>query len=452
MIPPLDRLTRRGLLRGACSSLLLPFLPSLSWADDPSVPAPRPPKRWATILFANGVHGDFWGAKGEGAAMELSKSLSPLAPHRGRFTVIDSLRLFDSVAAAGLGPHSPYFTNFLSGARLPPRAPFVLAQSCDQLLARTVGKERPVASLALACEQVPYGLTNGVPGMINSTISWSSPTDAVPPQSSPRAAFDELFDAKGLASEKSVLDCLQADMRRMRGELSTGDQRKLDEFTDSVRDLESRIDRAATPPASDAWHPTLSEPDMLRPAQDLEQVMRLPLGARHRLMVKILALAFQMDKTRVATLVLEADGSYVGMGFVPEVGNIGLHSLAHHASVPETVRQYQLTNQYHVSLLASLMDKMQSVDEGGSTLLDNSMVLFGSNVRDGNLHDAYNLPLVLAGGGGGTLKPGRHLSFEKDEDRRLCNLHLALLQRMGVTIDGKPIQRFGTSLKPLEGI
>ena len=233
---------------------------------------------------------------------------------------------------------------------------------------------------------------------------------------------------------------------------STADQRKLDEFTDTVRDLELRIDRASAPPVASAWRPTLSEPDMLRPAQNLEQAMHLPLGVRHKMMIKILALAFQMDKTRVATLVLEGDGSYVGMGFVPECTNMGLHSMAHHSMVPETVRQYQLTNEYHVSLLASLMDKLQSVDEGGSSLLDNSMILFGSNVRDGGQHDGSNLPLVLAGGGGGTLKPGNCIAFEKSEDRRLCNLHLALLQRMGVTVDGRPIEKFGTSLKPLEGI
>jgi hypothetical protein len=189
---------------------------------------------------------------------------------------------------------------------------------------------------------------------------------------------------------------------------------------------------------------------MLRPAQNVTQAMQLPLGVRHKLMIKIMALGFHMDKTRVATLVLERDGSYVSMGFVPGVENTGLHSLSHHSNEPESIRQYELTNIYHVSLLASLMEKMRSVDEGGSTLLDNSMILFGSNVCEA--HDPTNVPLILAGGGGGTLNPGSSLSFTKREDRRLCNLHLALLQRMGVTADGKPIQRFGNSIKALEGI
>ena len=371
MIPVLGRITRRALLKGATSTLLLPFLPSLSWADDPSASAPKAPKRWATILFANGVFPDHWWAKGQGATMELSKSLKPLEKHRGRFTVIDSLHLFDSPAEAGPGPHTPYFTNFLSGARVPAQAPFVVALSCDQLLARTIGKDRPLGSIALACEQVSYGLTNGVPGIIINTISWSSPINAVPPQSSPREAFDELFDTKCLASQKSVLDSVQDDVTRMRSELSTADQRKLDEFTDTVRDLELRIDRASAPPVASAWRPTLSEPDMLRPAQNLEQAMHLPLGVRHKMMIKILALAFQMDKTRVATLVLEGDGSYVGMGFVPECTNMGLHSMAHHSMVPgDGPASTSWTNEYHVSLLASLMDKLQSVDEGGSSLLE----------------------------------------------------------------------------------
>ncbi len=450
MIPPLHHVNRRALLKSAVACVALPFLPSLAWADDPAKPAPTPPKRWATIVFANGVHPDFWSASGEGAAMRLGPSLAPLEHHRGAFTVIDSLHLFDTPLEAGLGPTHPYFTNFLNGARVPSSPPFVLGQSCDQLLAQTVGAACPLASLALGVEPPAYGLVNGAPSMISGTISWSSPTNAVPTICSPRDAFDQLFDAKGLERERSVLDCLQGDLASVRSELSRADQRKLDEYGDSVRDLERRIDRFKAPRTG--WQPTLKEPDILRPAQNLEQALRLPLGVRHRLMIRILALAFVMDRTRVATLVLENDGSYVSMGFVPGVGNIGLHTLAHHSSVPEVVQQYHLTNQYHVSLLAKLMDRMKAVDEGGSTLLDNSMILFGSNVRDGNLHDGSNLPLILAGGGGGALRPGKYLSFDKREQRRLCNLHLALLQKMGVQSDGRPIARFGSSIAPLEGI
>jgi hypothetical protein len=325
--------------------------------------------------------------------------------------------------------------------------PLLLAWALS-LLARAIGQATPLPSIALAGELTPYGLEGVHPTIISSTVSWSSPSSPVLPQFSPRDAFDELFDAKGLAREKSYLDIMQREIGRMRGEISTADRRKLDEFTDSVRDLETRIDHATAHVSG--WRPALAEPDMLRPAQSTTQAMALPLGVRHKLMIRIMALAFHMDKTRVATLVLERDGSYVSMGFVPEVGNIGLHTLAHHSSEPESVRLFQLTNEYHVSLLASLMEKMQAVDEGGSTLLDNSMILFGSNVCDN--HNPTNIPLVLAGGGGGTLKPGSCLTFTKREDRRLCNLHLALLQRMGVTVDGRPIERFGNSIKPLEGI
>ncbi len=446
MIPPLDRLTRRAVLKSAGVTLLLPFLPSLSWADDPSAPLPKPPKRWATIIFGLGVENEFWWSKGRGSSMELSKSLSPLEPHRGHFTTFNHLQLFDEDLRSE-GPHTPFFPNFLSGARLPPGRT-VLAQSCDQLLARSIGMSTPIPSISLACESTPYGLEGSHPTIISSTISWASPTSPVPPQFSPREAFDELFDTKGLAREKSILDNMRDDMISIRGELSLADRRKVEEFSDSVQELETRIDHSTSPVAG--WRPALKEPDMLRPAQNATQALQQPLGVRHKLMIRIMALAFHMDKTRVATLVLERDGSFVNMGFVPGVENTGLHSLSHHTSEPGSILQYQLTNQYHVSLLASLMDKMRSVDEGGSTLLDNSMILFGSNVC--RAHDPTNIPLILAGGGGGTLNPGSSLSFTKLEDRRLCNLHLALLQRMGVMVDGKPIQRFGNSIKPLEGI
>ncbi len=447
MIPPLDRVSRRVLLKSAGAAMLLPFLPSLSWADDPSAPPPKPPKRWATIIFAMGVHNDYWSATGQGATMELSKTLKPLDGLRGHFSTLNHLQIFDEDLRSE-GPHTPFFTNFLSGVRLP-RDSTTMAQSCDQLLARTIGQATAVPSISLAGEQTPYGLEGVHPNIISSTISWASPTSPVPPQFSPRDAFDDLFDIKGLVREKSLLDVMRAQVNRMRVDLSPDDRRKVEEFTESVRDLEVRIDRASAPVSG--WKSALKEPDMLRPAQNAVQAAQLPLGVRHKLMLRIMALAFHMDKTRVATLVLERDGSFVPMGFVPGV-NGALHAIAHHASVPENVRQYQLTNEYHVSLLASFMEKLRSVDEGGSSLLDNSMILFGSNVRDGNLHDPTNLPLILAGGGGGTLKPGSCLSFTKLADRRLCNLHLALLQRMGVMVDGQPIQHFGNSIKPLEGI
>jgi len=447
MIPPVNRISRRVLLKYAGASMLLPFLPSISWADDPSALPPKPPKRWATITFANGVHNDYWSSTGQGATMQLSKTLKPLDGLRGHFSTLNHLQIFDEDLRSE-GPHTPFFTNFLSGVRLP-RDSTIMAQSCDQLLAKTVGQNTAIPSIALAGEQTPYGLEGNHPNIISSTISWSSPSSPVPPQYSPRDAFDELFDVKGLVREKSLLDVMQEQMQRMRGDLSPDDRRKVEEFTDSVRDLEVRIDRASAPVSG--WRSALKEPDMLRPAQSTAQAMQLPLGVRHKLMLRIMALAFHMDKTRVATLVLERDGSFASMGFIPTV-NGALHAIAHHASVPENVRQYQLTNEYHVSLLATFLEKLRSVDEGGSTILDNSMILFGSNVRDGNLHDPTNLPLILAGGGGGTLNPGSCLNFTKREDRRLCNLHLAMLQRMGVTVDGKPIQHFGNSLKPLEGI
>jgi hypothetical protein len=448
MIPPLDRLTRRALLKCAGASLALPFLPSLSWADDPAAPAPLPPKRWATILFANGVYDPEWWSKGSGKDMELSTALKPLEPYRGHFTTIEGLHLFDE-NQLNVGPHTPFFTNFLCAKYIQKTVNnhIAMAESCDQVMARTLGMESFIPSLHLVGEEVRVGLEGGLPGIIDYTISWSSPTNPVPPYSSPRDAFDALFDVKNLATQKSILDGMLDDLRRMRGELSVDDRHKVAEFTDSVRELEHRIERASAPRTG--WQPSLKQPDILRPAQDAAQMAQLSPGIRHKMMMRILALAFEMDKTRLATVILQGDGSFMGMGFVPGCNN-GLHTLSHHLTDKEMTRQFVLTNQYHVSLLASLMGKLQSVDEGGSTLLDNSMILFGSNVGDN--HNGEKVPLILAGGGGGTLKPGSTLRFEKPEDRRLCNLHLAMMQRMGVMVDGKPITQFSNSLKVLEGI
>jgi hypothetical protein len=444
VIPPLDRISRRALLKGTCASLLLPFLPSLSWADDAAAPAPKPPRRWATILFPNGVLDEDWWAKGRGQDMELSKSLQPLAPHRGQFTVIDTMRRVDAVP---LGSHGGHFHNILHGATFPGGA-----ESCDQVMARTIGMACSLPSLALGCEALSYGLTaEGLPAIGSGTISWASANSGIPPINSPRDAFDQLFDTKSLERQRGVLDYVLADLGDVRGNLSGDDRRKLDEYTDSVRDLERRIDRASQPLPPGAWKPTLEKPDMLRPAQDTAQILGQPLIVRNRLMFRILEMAFRMDKTRVATFLLANDQSGVPMGFVEGVGNLGLHlPLAHHGADPALTRQFQLTNQYFVKCFADFLGKLRAVDEGGSSLLDSSMILFGSNVRDN--HDANNLPLILAGGGGGTLKPGACLAFDKNEDRRLCNLHLALMQRMGVTIDGRPIDRFGNSVKPIDGI
>ncbi len=440
--------TRRALLKGACASLLLPLLPSLSWADDPAMPLPKPPKRWVTVIFPNGVWPDDWWAKGTGSTMELSKTLAPLSDHRGSFSVVNDLHVFDAIHPSD-GPHTPYFSNILSGARLTQGPPF--AESCDQVLARTIGQATFLPCLNLGTEPAPLSLQSGAAGILSATISWSSPTCQVLPMVSPRDAFDALFDVKGLVSKKSLLDCLLGDVQDIHGKLSLEDARKLDEYTDTIRDLERRIDRAVRPPKGD-WMPALTSPDMLRPAQNADEILHQSLAIRQRLMFKILSLSLRMDKTRVATLVLGSDGTYISMGHVPGVSNTGWHTLAHHAAVEESIKQYQLTNQYHVQLFSTFLESLKSTDEGGQTLLDHSMVLFGSNVMDGNLHDASRLPLILAGGGGGTLKPGANLNFSALEDRRVCNLHLALLQRMGVMVNGKPIQSFGTSTKPLVGI
>ena len=221
-------------------------------------------------------------------------------------------------------------------------------------------------SLALGIEPAPYGLSGGQQALVSSTISWSSPTSPVLPIVSPRDAFDALFDIKGLVSQQSLLDCMIGDVQEIHGKLSLDDARKLDEYTQTVRDLERRID-SATHPAQGGWKPALAAPDMLRPAQNAEMILHQSLGVRNKLMLKILALALHMDKTRVATLVFGKDGTYAPMGFIPDVTNLGWHALAHHATITESIRQYQLINEVLRRPLLHLPHQRQG---GGRRRLD----------------------------------------------------------------------------------
>jgi hypothetical protein len=298
----------------------------------------------------------------------------------------------------------------------------------------------------LAVEPTESGLRSGVPGVYYGTVSWSSKNTPIAPEVYPRAVFDRLFDTSGLLRDKSVLDAVLAQSKDTRRGLGAQDQQKLDEFMTSVRDLEQRIERATKEERLEGWRPTLAKPNMERPAAELPQDVR----AHMRMMLDLILLAWRMDKTRVATLIFNRDVSHMKFGFLDGVLNEQLHTISHHKEDPKKLASYQRINQFHVEQLAYLMAQMKQVDEGnGATLLDNVMLQFGSNMFNGDSHDGRNLPLILAGHGGGTIAGGRVIDTEPlpAERQRACNLYLALAQRMGVKVE-----RFGDSVEALQGL
>lgn len=441
--------SRRTLLRGIGATLALPWMESLLWSkaraagvSTSAAVNAKAPVRYGCLLFANGVNPHQWWAKGAGEAMELSSTLQPLAPFKWHITVLKDLHVFNNTS----GPHWPLFSNYLSGAKFKESLIPEGGESIDQVIARHTGRETPVPSLVLAVEPAESGLRGGVPSVYYGTVSWSSKNTPIAPEVYPRAVFDRLFDTSGLLRDKSVLDAVLTQSKDMRRQLGRMDQQKLDEFMHSVRDLEQRIERAAKEERLEGWRPALTKPGMARPPAGTPQDVREHM----RMMCDLLMLAWQMDKTRVATLIFNRDVSHMKFGFLEGVLNDQLHGISHHKDNPEKLASYQRINQFHVEQLAYLMGKMKGIDEGnGSTLLDNVMMQFGSNMFNGDSHDGRNLPLVLAGHGGGTIAGGRVIDAAplSEEKQRACNLYLAIAQRMGMQTS-----KFGDSIAPMEGL
>ena len=432
--------SRRAILRGAGASLTLPYLESVAWAAGEE--KSKAPVRWGSILFANGVNVDQWWAKGEGKTMELSPTLEPLKSFRGSFSYIRGMHVYNNTA----GPHWPLFSNYLNGAVFNQSKIPQGAESVDQVIARHVGRQTAIPSLVLGVEPAEHGLRGGVPAVYYSTISWSSKNTPIPPEVYPRAAFDRLFDTGGMLRERSVLDVVWEQSRELRPSLGTADRQKLDAYMQGVRELEKRIERATEEDRFEGWQPSLIKPNVARPPADKPQDIRDHM----RMMLDLLILAWQMDKTRVSTLILNRDVSHMQFGFIEGVQNTILHGISHHKRNKEKLTSYQKINQFHVEQLAYLMGKMSKIDEGnGTTLLDNVMLMFGSNMLDGDIHDGRDLPLILAGKAGGHLKSGLNLNFsEKSEDQqRLCNLHLTSAQIMGAKMN-----KFGDSVGTVESI
>src|SRR5262245_20365571 len=436
-------ITRRTVLRGVGVAMALPWLESIPvWGDDPvSGGAPQAfPRRFAALFMGNGISPNRWWAKGSGSDMELSQTLEPLAPFKNKLNVITGL--FNK-QATGVGIHPGQTGNILSGAALQKGAVLKGGISVDQVLADRFADETAVPSLVLGCEQPITGYHETNFSMAySSQISWHDANSPVPMEVYPSLAFDSLFDNQGSRRTQSILDRVRDDAARLSREASRSDQRKLDEYLTSVREVEKQIERTralkdkADDRAGAKGRPAITMP---RPDNGLPEDIREHM----RLMTDVIALAFQTDKTRVATLLLCRDLSGLFYPFLDV-------RLAHHpASHDDQSDAYERVSRYYVSQLAYLAARLEAMPEGDATALDHSCLIFLSNLWSGSQHDSTKVPLLTVGGLGGTLETGRVLDYldKGDDNRKLCSLYLSLLERMDAKQD-----KFGDATAPLAGL
>ena len=425
--------TRRTMLRGLGVSMALPWMESLrAWGDD--VPASlnknEAPVRMAVLFAGNGFHKEWW-AEGAGAELKLGKVLQPLADHRDKTLIIRGL--FNAEALKG-NIHSSQTGNLLSGAPLAAGGDIRSGTSVDQVLAQHQGHETKVPSLVLACEKANPSVHKNYSMLYSSHISWSSPTTPTPLELYPALAFDRLFKDEAEQGDQSVLDAVLSEAKDVRRQISRRDQRKLDEYLDSVREVEQRINQAGKRGEMQGWRPTLTEPNIPRPADGIPQ----DIAEHMRLMCDILVLGFQTDTTRLCTLKLNNDHSSL------RFPNLGVDYMIHHLLSHSDTDDWLKVNQFFVSQLGYIATKLAAIQEGERSVLDNSMLMLCSSMLNGN-HDATQLPVVMVGGGGGSIKGGRVLDYRQDTNRQMCRLYMSMMNKMGLNM-----KQFGDATEKLD--
>ena len=452
-------ISRRTLLRGAGAAISLPWLEVMS----PAAPATagnldEPPLRLAYLFMPNGVRPDYWTPPGDGEAYECTPHLKPLESLKNDFLLIENLWNKNTVGRNG---HWPKVPAWLSGGyveRSTGRDLDAGGTSADQLAAQHIGAETPLPSFELGIDSPRSGIDNiggGFARIYGSFVSWRDPHTPVQKEIIPQLAFDRLFrnNAAPVTStlaptgrtvisalqrdETSVLDLVMNDAKALRNRGSAADQLKLDEYFESVRSVEKRIEASLKPQRR--WINQGKFP-FERPAPGIPATHQEHV----RLMLEIMLLAFWTDSTRIATFMF--GDAQTGQDYSWLDGVKGsFHGLSHHLNEPAKREQYERIVNWHTEQLAWFLNRVKSIDEGGRSLLDSSMILFGSSLKDGNKHVEENLPLLLAGRGKGTLRPGRRLRAPVKTP--FCNLHLSLLHRMGVKAES-----FGDSTGVLEGL
>jgi hypothetical protein len=429
--------TRRTFLRGLGVSMALPWMESLTvWGDTPAVgvkPASEAPVRLAVLFSGNGFHSKEWWAKGEGKQMELGKVLEPLGDFREKMLFVRGL--YNEEAQKG-NIHSSQTGNLLSGAPLASGGEIRSGTSIDQLLAQRYGHSTKVPSLVLGCEKSNPSVHKNYSMLYSSHISWNSPTTPTPLEIYPALAFDRLFKDSASKGDQSVLDAVLSDAKDLRRRVSSNDQHKLDEYLESVRDVEQRIANAGKKGELQGWRPTLDKPNIPRPPDGIPQ----DIAEHMRLMCDILVLGFQTDTTRITTLKLNNDHSSL------RFPNLGVDYMIHHLLSHSDTADWLKVNNFFLEQVAYIARKLDGIQEGPRTLLDNTMLMYCSSMLNGN-HDASQLPVVLLGGGGGRIKGGRVLDYKDKSERQMCRLYLSMMDKMDVRLP-----KFGDATQALEEV
>jgi hypothetical protein len=441
MIVVKKALPRRTFLKGVGASLALPLLDAMVPAMTALAATPAAPvRRLGFVFMPMGSDITRWTPRGTGKLGELSSSLSSLAPVKDHVTVLSNMELKNAYP----GTHATSNSSFLSCAvaKHTESSDYYLGTTADQVAAKQIGRETQLPSLELAMDmlQLAGQCDNGYACVYQNNLSWSSPTTPLPAEAHPRLVFEALFGEGGSKADRraalrrraSLLDFVKDDLARLGRELGPADRAKVNQYLESVRDVERRIQKAERDVAD-------------APLPDLDRPVGVPAAyADHaRLMFDLQVLALQGDVTRVITFQLARETSnrtYPELG-VPEPH----HPLSHHGNDPAKIAKIAKINQFHVSLFAEFLGKLKATADGNGSLLDHSLYLYGSGMGNPNVHDHTNLPILVAGGAAGGMKGGRHIRFDKATP--LANLHLTLLDKVGVRLD-----KFGDSDGKVDGL
>ena len=409
--------------------MALPWLesvPAFAEAAKPKTPGADAPLRMGVLFAGNGFHRAEYRAEGEGKEMKLGGVLDPLGPYRERLLFIQGL--FNAEALKG-SIHSAQTGNLLSGAPLSSGGAIRSGTSFDQVIAQRYGRATKLPSLALGCEKANPSVHQNYTMLYSSHISWTTPTTPTPLELYPALAFDQLFKTSADENDRSVLDAVLDDAKDLRRKISSNDQQKFDEYLNSGREAERRIEDAGTRGELQGWRPTLDKPNIPRPPDGIPQ----DIGEHMRLMCDILVLAFQTDTTRVCTLKLNNDHSSL------RFPNLGVDYMIHHLLSHTDTADWLKVNHFFFQQLAYICKKLDAIQEGERTALDNSMLMMCSSMLVGS-HDASQLPVVIVGGGGGRLEGGRILDYRNKPNRQMCSLFLSLMDKFDIRLE-----RFGDS-------
>jgi hypothetical protein len=425
-------LSRRTFLHGTGVALALPFLESMVPARSLLAQAARRPTRFGAIYFPHGVIMPKWLPATTGAGFELTEILQPLKAFHDKINVVSGLECALAYGSGATANHNRSAAAYLSGAFAKTGAKPELGITIDQVVARKIGQETPLPSLELMIEEATVNCGDGLSCAYRDTISWQGPHEPLPMENNPQVVFERLFgDGNTSAQRKlrreqslSLLDSVLGEAASLQRALPTADRARLDQYLSDVREIERRIQKAGQQLSDDLPVPTAPTG---APADVEEHV---------KLMFDLQALAWQADITRVSTLLLAKE---LSNAVFPKSGiRDAFHILSHHSNIQQNKDKFAVLNMYHHALFGYFLDKLQSTPDGDGSLLDHSMVLFGSGISDGNQHNHTDLPIIVAGGASGKLKGGRHIA--NPTKTPMANLLLAMLDHLDV-----PMEKFGDS-------